>query len=87
MSYKDDALQHRIEEQQRAYVASELGIDPATLRDHPFEIQEDVQQGETVSWSVYWEGDAPEGVATQGSGGTNWTTLAAPPRTDTGDDE
>lgn len=80
MSYKDDALAQRIEEQQQAYVASQLELDPAELADHPFEIQEDMQQGVIVSWTVYWQEEAPEGVETESVGGNTWTTIPAPPQ-------
>lgn len=87
MSYKDDASAHKNDEAQRAYVASTLGLDPSQLADHPFEIEEDMQQGEVTSWSVHWQDGAPEGVDTEGRASTIWTTIPAPSRGHDPDDD
>lgn len=87
MSYKDDAMAHRVEEQQRAHIVSELRLSSVEMADHPFEVQEDMSQGLVVSWSVYWQQGAPEGIETEGRGGTIWTTIPAPDASGIDNDE
>lgn len=73
----NDHIENIQEQREREYVASALSIDPETLDEHPYRLEENANNdGAVTSWLLYWEDSAPEGVSTHGAEGSLWTSIA-----------